>query len=277
MAYYQKVDIPSSGSVSNQFLIDLAAFAAENGWSIDFNGVYLTSWRRLHMHKGGLHVDMASNAALSGTIYGCTGYAAGNTPATQPGVDGPSRTFVLVYNGRYMFVSTVGGLYMGLQAVNNGSWGWGGFYLIQSKLGSFTEGFGVVGLPSSSNGFGSSFAAPATCHKLFYNGAWSTIVAAGGIITTADTTLLANSRVQPFFYNAGILPIPILILVGYIPDSSKYQPLGWLPGAYLTSGGDVYNTLDLLTIGADTYLLQPQYTHLPGSQSYPDWLFKLGA
>jgi hypothetical protein len=81
---------------------------------------------------------------------------------------------------------------------------------------------------------------------------------------------------QPILNNTGIVPIPVLLMLGYPLDSSKRVPLGFAPGFYRTNGGDIYNIADELVIGSDTYLMMPGNAAYIGSASGEN-LFKLGA
>lgn len=82
---------------------------------------------------------------------------------------------------------------------------------------------------------------------------------------------------RTYFYNAGLVPIPVLVSIFHSTDFTKRVPIGWAPELYRANGGDIYDIGDQLIIGSDTYLILPKYGPGIGNTSYGDYLFKLGA
>jgi hypothetical protein len=274
MAYFQRYYTASSGSISNQFLIDLSAFASSNGWTIDLDAIYNTTFRRLHMHKGSFHVDIHSTNTLGASAYGCTGFNGGLGPQSQPGSTPSATYYTLVVDGGYMFVSTSGGLYIGIQSVAE-TWGWGAlFATIENKIGAWSNGFGLSGSGANTDFGPNSYGNPEFA-RIYYNGIWSNTVIAGGVGASSTTSGLAANSFQ--WYNAGILPFPVLLFLWDLADSTKCHPMGFLPGLYESNGGSVYSKQDTIVIGADTFLIMPSYYQEVGNPSYTDFLFKLGA
>jgi len=273
MAYYQ--NIPSF-TTANQYVIDFASFAITNGWTADFNGSYNTSYRRLHFHKGEAHFEMWSTSATAVSILGCTGYAAGNTPQTQPGSTGTARSFTTNAVGSpYWFVSTVGGLFF-TPATAAARGPWGCFFIVQSKIGVWENGFGFcvpyLGITMLSD---SCWGSP-IYGQLYFNDQWSS--------TASDENALMGSNAsagiwieQPNLYNAGIVPFPIVISLGFSLDGTKKVPIGFAPGVYRCRGGDIYDVGEEIIIGSDTYIILPVYALDIGDAATGDYLFKLGA
>lgn len=269
MAYYQ------SGifTTANQLLIDLATFAAANGWTIDFDGVYNTSYRRLHLHQGEAHFDMHSTSATAIAMYGCTSYASGSAPSAQPAATTYSKP-VNGVNGRgYWFVSTDGGLYVSTLNASN-YFTWASLFIVSGKIGGWTNGFGIVG-QGGAGIFTDICYSSARYGQLYYNGAWSTTVDAGGLAGTEINGGLAVAK-QPNWYNNGIVPIPVALVLHAVADATKRVPMGFAPGLYLTNGGNRYDIGETLLIGSDTYIMLPRNDALIGSSSSGDYLFKLG-
>jgi hypothetical protein len=273
MAYYEFHDTTMT---SNQILIDLAAFVAANGWVIDFDGVYNTSYRRLHFHKGQAHFDLYSSSVLAGIMYGCTGYSAGSAPNAQPGVSAAKTFAALAAPSGYWFISTVGGIYICFLATTSLNFtNWICFFTLQDKIGAWADGFGLSG-GASGDLFDTGWCASPEYGQLYYNGIWSgTAIALGGVVGTTTTSDLPTKA--PNYYNAGIVPFPVLLSLCSLADTTKRQPLGYAPGLYRSNGGDIYNIADELTIGTDTYLILPRMYNYIGQAGSGDYLFKLGA
>lgn len=276
MALYHYEQIASSGNVSNTIMERLGTFAADNGWTVDFDGVYNTTWRRLHIHKGEAHFDFYSSATTTINAYGCTGYAAGSTPANQPGAHVSAVNYNFVFNGWFAFFSTVGGLYIGVKAITiAGTWGWGGVFIVQQKIGTWANGFGITGT-GGEWGFSATASNAPSYLRLYYNGAWSNAATAGGVVGLLETQGVYGYSL-PNFYNAGILPFPVPLFLTNPTDTTKLTPLGSFPGLYFSNGGDLYDLFDTITIGSDTYMWMPTLKSMLGHQNYADILFKLGA
>lgn len=271
MAYYQSYNYTNV----NQVLIDLAAFAADNGWTIDFNGVYNTSYRRLHIHKGQAHFDLYTAPGNVVSMFGCTGYDSGSTPNTQPGVNSATaRNITYVVGRSYWFVSTIGALYLAVIQSNN-YWYWGCLFIVSSKIGSWSDGFGLMAAASDLLFTLSCYSNPGY-GMIYYNGSWSGDGAASrglyGSVSSSDLPVYGPQQ-----YNAGIIPFPVLLGVFSPTDTTKQIPMGFAPGLFRCNGGDVYDIGDEIIIGADTYLILPRYYSAIGLSSHGDFLFKLGA
>ena len=271
MAYYQKL---TGATTANQFLIDLAAFVAANGWTVDLDTIYNTSYRRLHFHQGNAHFDLYSNGTLSMIMHGCTGFNGGLAPNLQPGAT-PTKGYQVIAGSDCWLISVTGGLYI---CVLSGTYwfSWCCFFIVQDKVGSWTDGFGLSA-GSGAELFSSGWYTSPPLGQLYLNGAWSTTVAAGGIGGNKLTSHLPTKA--PNHYNGGLVPMPVLLMQGLATDASKLVPVGYAPGLYQTNGGDIYQAGDELVIGADTYLLTPgsSYAATPGVANQVDFLFKLGA
>jgi len=279
MAYYQKYTCAPSGNIIDTFLQDLEAFATTNGWTTDFNGIYGT-YRRLHIHKNGVHFDFQGAQPLGGGFYGCTGYSAGVAAVSQPGVSA-AKNFTIVSNGGYEFVSTPTAIYMACRALDVTDYGWGGIWTsVQNKIGVWTEGFGCTSMQASTWSFGSTaFSSAQGSLQLYYNGGWSASApanGAGGIRGITLTTNLAADD-QPNFYNAGILPFPVPLFRVHPTDVTKVEPMGYFPDLFFANAGDLYMGEDVLTIGGDSYLILSGHNGTVGLSSYADLLFKVGA
>jgi hypothetical protein len=271
MAYYQQYTYTNT----NQYLLDLEAFTTTNGWTIDLSGVYNTSYRRLHLHKGSAHFDLYSDANYV-YMYHCTGFASGSSPSTQPGVGSLNGALIGVYDASfYWFVSTVGGLYMAYLS-STSLFRWGCFFIVQDKIGAYADGFGGI-VPSPNYYLFSEGVNPTNySNQIYINGAWGIDGGAGAM--AGSITAYSIPTYGPNHYNLGIIPWPVLITINYAADTSKRMPVGFAPGLYQTNGGDVYNIGDEIIIGADTYLILPSTNQsVIGTTTYGDFLFKLGA
>lgn len=272
MALYQSYTF----TTANQWLIDFAEFVAANGWTIDYDGVYNTSYRRVHFHKGTAHFDFYSASATAIVEIGCTGYDSGTTPALQPGAGIISRQNTFGVGVAYMFVSTPGAIYFGNNELSIGAWYWGSIFTVQSKVGNWTDGHGLsqaaaafFGTNAHTNGNGYA--------QIYYNGGWSPAqsAAAGCLHGTGVQTELPTK--QPNFYNGAIIPFPIILFIYNVTDSTKRHPIGYLPGVYGCCGGDIYSPGDQIIIGSDTYIIMPLGNANIGVATTGDLLFKLGS
>ena len=271
MAYYQTVTF----TTVNQFLIDLSAFLSANGWTIDYDGVYSTSYRRLHFHKGEAHFDFYSSTSTKIYMFGCTGYASGSAPNAQPGVSG-SRDFTLSTSYPTIhFVSTQGAVYFGY--IGSGSTYWGSVFIVKEKIGSWSNGFGLQAVTTGANFFGgSAYSTTVGYAQLYYNGVWSTYGAAAGGFTGGNYGADLGSQKSLNVYNGGLVPQRVVLFINNSSDSTKKHPVGYAPGLYKANAGDIYDFAETVTIGSDTYLFLPSYSTSIGDGTYGDFLFKLG-
>ncbi len=274
MAYYQKL---AGATTSNQFLIDLAAFVAANGWIVDLNGIYNTNYRRLHFHQGAAHFDIYSNSTLGMGMHGCTGFNGGLAPNLQPGAT-PAKLYQIIAGSDCWMISVTGGIY--ICVLNNVApfywFHWCCFFIVQDKVGSWLDGFGLSA-GSIAELFNGGWCLGPGYGQMYINGEWSATVAAAGVSGNKLSSHLPTK--SPNYYNGGLVPMPILLLQNLATDTSKRVPLGYAPGIYQTNGGDIYQAGDELVIGADTYLITPsyQYATTVGVVQQVDFLFKLGA
>ena len=275
MPYYQSYVFTSA----NQMVLDLAAFAEANGWTIDLNAAYLTSYRRLHLHKGSAHFELRSYSATGIYLSGCTGYG-GTSPATAPGYCGRENVIANTVGATYSFVSTVSGLYF-----HNAQAGpyWGGLFTVAAKVGAWTEGFGFQAAGTAGKLFGVTACLTTNGGaQLYYNGAWSPVSAAVALANSLVGNFQASNWTipvanQPSMYNGGLMPSPILLMLASPLDTAKRIPLGFAPGLLATSGGTIYSPWDELVIGADTYVITPSSGQSALGSTAGDQLFKLGA
>ena len=272
MALYQQYTF----STWNQILIDLSAFLAANGWAIDLDAVYNTSYRRLHVHRGEAHFDLYSSGSNI-TGHACTGYSSGSAPNAQPGASG-SKVFAGSTSGMpYMFISTAMGVYIMLTSSNTYAY-LGAMWHSVPKIGSWANGFGMSGT-SIGGLFGpSAYASPNGSAQIYCNGEWSAYQAVAGGLSGGNYTSDLGSNKGFSLYNAGLIPQPIPLFLGNTSDSSKKHPIGYAPGLYKANCHDVYEQGDVIIIGGDTYLAIAQYTSgTMGSITYGDFIIKLGA
>lgn len=266
MPYYQNYTL----TTANQFLIDLAVFVAANGWTVDFDGVYNTSYRRLHFHQGEMHCDLYTAASGSTYKYHCTGYDAGSAPSAQPGVGaGGSMSLTTTNYPSYWLVSTVGAVWIALG--HSTGYHWGAIWSQIDKLGTWPGGFGSK-TPSSPLLFADGCGVTGQGSQIYANGSWGTPSGAGALSGSGGDVGLVTK--QPVPCNSGIVLIPVLISSYYAADTTKRVPLGLAPGLYRAMGGDIYNSGDEIIIGDDTYLMLPSST---GGVAAGAYLFKLGA
>lgn len=270
MAYYQNYTF----TTANQALQDLAAFAAANGWTIDFSGAYNTSYWRVHLHQGEAHFDFYSANATTFYMYGCTDYNSGLAPDLQPGASG-IKSYIYAVGKNYWFVAVAGAIYTAHIDGSNG-FNWGMFGTISAKIGSWTGGACAQANSAANLLEISAYTAANGYAQLYYNGAWSAHnTAANGFCGSANTSDLPTK--QPVVSNGGIIPIPVAVYVRNTTDSSKRHPMGYAPGLYRVSGGDIYSPGDIITIGGDEYIIFPRYGAAIGYSAYGDFIFKLGA
>lgn len=276
MALYQEL----TTTTSNQFLTDLAAFAAANGWTVDYSGVYNTSYYRIHISKGAAHFDAYSESTLGGKFYGCTGYSSGSPPASQPGVSAV-KDFYLVASIPLWLISTTGGLYAGMKTVSY--FKWLALFIVSEKVGAWTDGHGLtVGITINSilplmsdEAYSTNYAA-----QIYINGAWSgNKVIANGL---AGNNYIASGHMaataQPCKCNQAMLFLPLVLFLHSTVDTTKKYPIGFLPGVSLSNSGSLYLTGDTFTVGTDTYIILPSLSLTVGAGTInTDLLFKLGA
>jgi hypothetical protein len=278
MAYTQSF----TTSTANQLLLDLSSFVSSNGWTVDLDAVYNTSYRRLHFHKGLAHYELYSTGPLSFNSLSCTGFNGGQAPAAQPGSSTDITAAFDAAGNPLIFVSTVGGIYMfeaGTNYIHHAA-----FFTVVSKVGVWSDGWGIVcGMNLYANDVLMSPGAYSTNHwaTLYYNGAWTPTATKAGALSGNNYLSVANAlhANQPNTFNRGILPLPITLFIYDTIDSSLKRPIGYLPGAYKIGGGDLFTIGETFTIGADTYIAIPGRDKTFGTNTYSsaDLLFKLGA
>lgn len=263
-------------TTANQLLIDLSTFANDNGWTVDYDGVYNTSYRRLHIHKGGAHYDLYSSSSTSFRVYGCTGYSVGSSPSDQPGVSDGYSPFTGENGGVFWLISVVGALYIG--CVRGTEIHWGTLFAISDKIGNWTGGFGLQGSSSGGMFRYDAYGYTYGYAQLYFNDGWSAYNTAanglgGSVYNSADMVI----KCQPNIYNNGLLPFRIALFIFNSSDPEKKHPIGYAPGIYRSNGGDIYDIGDEITIGADAHIILPVRTYAIGSDTYGDFIFKLGA
>lgn len=271
MARYQSYTF----TTANQCLMDLSAFVSANGWTIDFDGVYNTTYRRLHIHKGIAHFDLYSTSTTNIRIYGCTGYDSAKAPSLQPNVSA-YRDYSNTATYTFWLVSTSGGLFF-TTAASTGRFLWGSLFAVTDKIGSWADGI-VMSVPPysaspfSTNWYGSSYGYA----LMYYESQWSTNgLDAGGLCGGLITSDISTK--QPCAYNCGLVPFPIPLFILNGTDYTKKHPVGYVPGVYKCNGGDVYSIADEIIIGGDTYVIFPSNAVDIGGSSVSDMLFRLGA
>lgn len=270
MALYQQYTYVDANTV----LVNLGQFLLANGWIIDTDSVYNTSYRRLHAHKGALHFDAYTQAGTTINFYGCTGWASGSAPSAQPGVSGLKTFQPWVVGQPYWFVSVDGGVYIGVSNGTNIAWS----FLLYSfpKIGAWNDGFAVCGTVNGVLLGQNMHTAVGGNSQLYINGAWTPLTAAGslqGSIFVSD--MPASKGIN--YYNGGIVPQPVVLFVNNSSDSSKRHPIGYAPGLYRANGSDIYSIIEEIIIGADTYVILPSWGNAIGNFTYGDFLFKIGA
>lgn len=254
-------------TTANDLIVAIKTFAEANGWTID--NFTTGTYNRLHLHKGAQHVDMQATSTVALNMYGCTGYASGSAYSAQP-VSSAVKTFNFTAGSTYYLVSTVGGLF--LVFPYSGYQHTAGFFTIQDKVGAWSDGACIVGPYYSSN---VTFSNMMYSHaQVFINGAWSATATANGLVGGGANNNV--TRAQPCQYNAAIVPVPLPLFISLSTDSTKYQPLGFVPGVFRCNGSDIYSPMDILTISTDQYMILHGTASGMGGAFY-DYLFKLGA
>jgi len=256
-----------------QLVLDFADFAVANGWTVDFLGDYNGN-KRFHFHKGaGQHFELYGGPyALA-----CTGYAAGSAPTAQPGVCnlGSYNAMNFTAGNPVMFISTAGGLYLGRF---QGFWDFTVFFAIQDKIGTWSGGHGFQApFYQGSYVFNGTGSLGYTYGNLqmYINGVWSAYnVLAGGVGGTFSSASPEGdlTSAQPSDFNISIFPIPVLAYQILATDTTKYVPLGYVPGLYRGIVRGVYISGETFMVGSDTFI------SFPINNSSPlDYIFKLGA
>lgn len=258
-----------SGTLSGgrtELLSKLRDFVEANGWTVDL----YTANSRLHFHKGAYHFECS--------VYGgethwaaCTGYDSGATAWTQPGTSAHFKFTTVQNQYAYAFVSCETAVYMSIIcSTNEMYWGWTGAGWIpeENKIGAWAGGqFIMSGIPGyffDTDGY--------TYSSMYIEDAWTgNSAAANGIVGTYPC--IAGGK-QPFPFNYGVLPLPVTI---FQCKSSSYRvPIGYAPGAYRLSAGNIYTDVDILQInGADHVLVHGD--NVSSTSSAPMLAFKLGA
>lgn len=274
MAYIETGTFTSN----SEFYSKLATFLQTNGHTIDV----LTS-TRLHAHKGDCHIELWFSSYAY--MMGCSGYDSGAASAAQPGGPGDGAYCAVIYTSPsyYRFVSTPNAIYafvVGHYTTYYKTWllAWG---TVVDKVGGWTGGLffsanGVQGVAAgSASGQTPANSAAYGYARLYINGAWTPLTAAGGMCGQLD---VANTFYQkmPFKYNAGLLPVPSNLFVRNTGTSTLLHPIGKLPDVMLFEGGTLYMDLDTITIGGNEWVCSNGDPMNPGVGPVR-YLFKVGA
>jgi hypothetical protein len=177
----------------------------------------------------------------------CRGYSSGDIPTAQPGDSGlTSQLIIAATSPYYAFIDAGDALYIGGA---NTAWSWAGVGEIPDSFDSVADAaFVSIG----------TFLTPTSYTKtaFFYNAAWTPIVAAGGACgNIGGSTEITGA--QPSDYNAGILPLRVMLFIRKSDDSAKMQPIGYAPGIMKFSAGSIYVRGEEITIGAETWVAMP--------------------
>lgn len=260
---------------ANQILIDLSPLLTANGWIVDYDGVYSTSYRRIHFHKGTAHFEIYSGSATYLYFYGCTGWSSGSAPTAQPGVSAGSKSQYGTAGYPYYVVVTPRAVFIGLPINSYLTIYWSTMFIVESKIGNWSDGHGLSGAGNS--GFmGSSWYGAPTYAQIYCNGAWSPTAVAGGLCGNHYAYDLVAKT--PCYYNGAVIPFPIVLFVRDTVDTTKFRPIGYMPDFYKTRAGDLYTTGDTKVIGSDTYIWLPQNNEAVVSNTtgiYGDSLIKI--
>ena len=278
MAYTLKVSLPAvvDQSATNGILIAFKDFLSSNGWVIDFAETYLTTFYRVHVHKGTAHFDFWTSTTVAFNGVGCTGYTPGNTPITQPGVSN-TKTYTWVVNGQYMFVSFPHGVLL-ISIAILGNYGYGVIiHSVADKIGAWSEGIIISAMNASTGISGSSCFAAHQNSQIYYNGGWSGNTALlKGMWGTDITSDLPS--MPPAQYNSGMMLWPMIFGTMNAIDTTKHTPMGYYPDLFRSNSGDLYLAEETITIGADTYLILPNSgSILVGVNNNADYLIRLGS
>ncbi len=247
MALFQQYTYTNAAT----FFSDLASFGTANGWvasDLTTTTISLTkSGNKLNFSQGGnvLYVNGLVSGVLSGNC----------------------RTDNFFYQiSSYRFFSS--GKSLILHCYTN-YFGAGGRYMmlgtIDRKVGTFANGV-FISSNGDSNAFLRSTSWKASSSALFVDGSWATSwdnsnPRAGMLVGSGDYESCVSELCN---YNFALVPFPVMIFRVHT-NTSQRQPLGTADGVYRCSYGyDIYRLWDIITIGADQYVI--------GEDSY---LFKL--
>lgn len=261
-------------SIANQFVQDLAAFLTANGASVDFSGVYNTSYYRVHAHIGGVHFEFYSTSSVNVYYLACTGYSNGVAPTSQPNVS-TIRGLSLTVGGKYVFVSTPGSLHF--FNASNGSYYPGAVGIIAQQIGGYQQGYFIMAASSGAYTV-SCYTSAAGASQLYYNGGWTTYnTQAGALIGDVGGGEGISIAKQPNDYNGAIHPFGITAYVINSQDTTKYHPIGVFPNVFKGNAGNVFSLGEQITSGSDTYVVYPKGASDVGSATTGDLFFKLGS
>ena len=247
----------------NDFILKLKDFAEQAGWTIDY---YITG--RTHMHRDAYHFEVTYYNATAFNVYACTGYADGQAVTSQPGVSGRVEHNIS-YNvtAAHFFAASSTALYHGRYNSTYGQYNWGGFGWISDKIGAWNGGQFVAGGAWNSTDF---FRSEQDEGYLYYEGD-----VGGGLLGNYKCNgggVLSGK--MPFYFNAGIIPVPITLFRKNPANTAQRIPIGYAPGVCVGYGGNVYTVGETITIGADSWVWAPGDTG--SSASMAELLFKLG-
>ena len=243
------------------FINSLATWLATVGWTVDYN----SGSGRIHFHKDTVHMEMWSSAVVSTNVYAaiCTGYAAGQTSANQPGYSVSQNNYMYfavggsVYPSYLRFVSTPHAVFIFSLATYSGNQYQASlaFGRINTKLGTWGGGEFL------SCGYLSPFSSHLnyTNFVVRYNESWTPLVVAGGVNMQTDVCISLSSK-MPILYSGGIIPIPQLVFKHDVSSTNLLHPIGYCPDFYLVGGGDAYLSGDIVTISGTDYLFTNGYS-----------------
>lgn len=204
------------------YLADLQSFAEANGWTASLSNAGKTCT----IAKGGESYEFKWSSGTTITLG-----------------SGSSGSLSLSYSspGQYMFISCGSSLFVGSAS---SSWGWryGGVCRISAKTGVWSGGTAIIRHTTA--------AAFESCLVKIDN-EWTPSSGAGSVSAGLSSPLLDY---QPFHYNAGIMPMPVMMYRAW-PTTSQKQPLGYIDGVYGISCGNIYRSFDEIIIGGKPYLV----------------------
>lgn len=245
----------TSGSITDIVALvgAIQALCASDGWTVDYS-----TTGRVHLSKSGYHYEVFSSDSSIIAMIGCTGYAAGQPPASQPGASPSALTHALFSGGNttyYEIISTGTAVFVCLSRYTSGA-GYGNgcaFGVISEKIGSWAGGqFVMPGQGVALAGHYFLFSATSLGH-IMIDGQWAPNVSYGyGCGLYAANIALRNK--MPSLFNAGILTLPITIYLRNASSATLYHPIGYAPNLFAVRGGDVYLPGETIQIGGVTHL-----------------------
>lgn len=255
MGFYQSYTFSSVAT----FLSDLAEFAGSNGWTVDAQ-----SSTSVSITKGASTFRVDYGDASKVFLY-----------ANAGGGYNPTGIYVngLTSGAIYKFVSCGSSIYIARSY--GGKLYWGGLATIIGRVGGWDGGVGVLGLDI--NNYNIFFQANTKFKTFYINGVWTppgTGTEAGGVVGSIGLVDSIAAK-QPFLFNAGIMPVPVMIFT--VPaDTTKLQPLGYAEGVYVFRNSGLYDSGDELVIDSTPYLAMENGASSLNESGASALLFKLG-